>query len=256
MKKITLFVSLLWLALGVNSQVHNPVLLEVNGKKITKAEFEYSYNKNNGVEGAVEQKSVDEYVQMYVDYKLKVAEAETLKFDTLTTFKNEFRQYRDMQLTPLMIDTVFIDSIARENYSYIAKQLNGADLIRPAHILVLLKQNATEAERIVASNKADSIYKALLAGADFAELAQKHSDDKGTARNGGLLPWIGPGNTLKEFETAAYSLQVGEICAPVLSPVGYHVILMKERKALEAYDDLKNEIIASLKQRGIEEASA
>jgi peptidyl-prolyl cis-trans isomerase SurA len=193
---------------------------------------------------------------MYVDYKLKVAEAETLKFDTLTTFKNEFRQYRDMQLTPLMIDTVFIDSIARENYSYIAKQLNGADLIRPAHILVLLKQNATEAERIVASNKADSIYKALLAGADFAELAQKHSDDKGTARNGGLLPWIGPGNTLKEFETAAYSLQVGEICAPVLSPVGYHVILMKERKALEAYDDLKNEIIASLKQRGIEEASA
>lgn len=256
MKKITLFVSLLWLALGVNSQVHNPVLLEVNGKKITKAEFEYSYNKNNGVEGAVEQKSVDEYVQMYVDYKLKVAEAETLKFDTLTTFKNEFRQYRDMQLTPLMIDTVFIDSIARENYSYIAKQLNGADLIRPAHILVLLKQNATEAERIVASNKADSIYKALLAGADFAELAQKHSDDKGTARNGGLLPWIGPGNTLKEFETAAYSLQVGEICAPILSPVGYHVILMKERKALEAYDDLKNEIIASLKQRGIEEASA
>lgn len=256
MKKITLFISLLWLALGVNSQVHNPVLLEVNGKKITKAEFEYSYNKNNGVEGAVEQKSVDEYVQMYVDYKLKVAEAETLKFDTLTTFKNEFRQYRDMQLTPLMIDTVFIDSIARENYSYIAKQLNGADLIRPAHILVLLKQNATEAERIVASNKADSIYKALLAGADFAELAQKHSDDKGTARNGGLLPWIGPGNTLKEFETAAYSLQVGEICAPVLSPVGYHVILMKERKALEAYDDLKNEIIASLKQRGIEEASA
>lgn len=256
MKKITLFVSLLWLALGVNSQVHNPVLLEVNGKKITKAEFEYSYNKNNGVEGAVEQKSVDEYVQMYVDYKLKVAEAETLKFDTLTTFKNEFRQYRDMQLTPLMIDTVFIDSIARENYSYIAKQLNGADLIRPAHILVLLKQNATEAERIVASNKADSIYKALLAGADFAELAQKYSDDKGTARNGGLLPWIGPGNTLKEFETAAYSLQVGEICAPVLSPVGYHVILMKERKALEAYDDLKNEIIASLKQRGIEEASA
>lgn len=256
MKKITLFVSLLWLALGVNSQVHNPVLLEVNGKKITKAEFEYSYNKNNGVEGAVEQKSVDEYVQMYVDYKLKVAEAETLKFDTLTTFKNEFRQYRDMQLTPLMIDTVFIDSIARENYSYIAKQLNGADLIRPAHILVLLKQNATEAERIVASNKADSIYKALLAGADFAELAQKHSDDKGTARNGGLLPWIGPGNTLKEFETVAYSLQVGEICAPVLSPVGYHVILMKERKALEAYDDLKNEIIVSLKQRGIEEASA
>ncbi len=256
MKKITLFIYLLGLSLCATSQVNNPVLMEVNGKKITKAEFEYSYNKNNGVEGAVEQKSVAEYVQMYVDYKLKVAEAETLRFDTLTTFKNEFRQYRDMQLTPLMIDTTFIDSIARENYSYIVNQLKGADLIRPAHILILLKQNATEAERVAASNKADSIYQALLSGANFEELAQKYSDDKGSARNGGLLPWIGPGNTIKEFEDAAYALQVGELGAPVLSPVGYHVIMMKERKALEAYDDLKDEIIASLKQRGIEEASA
>ena len=256
MKKITLFIFLLGLSLCAKAQVSNPVLMEVNGKKITKAEFEYSYNKNNGVEGAVEQKTVDEYVQMYVDYKLKVAEAEALKFDTLTSFKNEFRQYRDMQLTPLMIDNAFIDSIAHEQYSYIVDQLKGADLIRPAHILILLKQNASEAEKVAVSNKADSIYKALLAGADFAEMAQKYSDDKGTARNGGLLPWIGPGNTIKEFEDAAYALQTGELGAPVLSPVGYHVIMMKERKALEAYDDLKDEIIASLKQRGIEEASA
>jgi peptidyl-prolyl cis-trans isomerase SurA len=109
---------------------------------------------------------------------------------------------------------------------------------------------------LAASQKADSIYKALQSGADFADLAQKHSDDQGTARNGGLLPWIGPGNTIKEFEDAAYALQAGELSAPVLSPVGYHVILMKERKPLESYDDLKSEIIASLKQRGIEEASA
>ena len=256
MKKITFVASLFAFALYACAQNPNPVILEVNGKKITKAEFEYSYNKNNSVEGAVEQKSVDEYVQMYVDYKLKVAEAEALRFDTLSSFVKEFRQYRDMQLTPLMVDTAFIDSIARLQYADIKKMVNGADLIRPAHILVLVKQNATEAQRKVAQHKADSIYKALQAGANFEDMAHRLSDDQGTARNGGLLPWIGPGNTIKEFEDAAYALQVGQMSAPVLSPVGYHIIYMKERKSLEDYETLKDVIINALNQQGIEEASA
>lgn len=256
MKKITFIASLFAFALSACAQSSSPVLMEVNGKKITKAEFEYSYNKNNSVEGAVEHKSIDEYVQMYVDYKLKVAEAEALRFDTLSSFVKEFRQYRDMQLTPFMIDTVFIDSIARLQYNDIKKMVNGADLIRPAHILVLVKQNATEAERKLAAQKADSIYKAIKAGANFEEMAQKFSDDKGTARNGGLLPWIGPGNTIKEFEEAAYALQVGQMSAPIFSPVGYHIITMKERKSLEAYESLKDVIVNALKQQGIEEASA
>lgn len=256
MKKITFVVCLLGAVLTANAQSSNPVLMEVNGKKITKAEFEYSYNKNNSVEGAVEQKSVDEYVQMYVDYKLKVAEAEALRFDTLTSFVNEFRQYRDMQLTPLMIDSHFIDSIARLQYEDIKKYVNGADLIRPAHILLMVKQKASESERLNIARRADSIYNAILQGSDFAEMAKKFSDDQGTARNGGLLPWIGPGNTIKEFEDAAYALQPGQMGTPVLSPVGYHIILMKERKSLESYEDLKDEIIQALKQQGIEEASA
>lgn len=256
MKKITFLLGFIASSFLASAQVSNPVLMEVNGKKITKAEFEYSYNKNNSVDGAVEHKTVDEYVQMYVDYKLKVVEAEALRLDTLSSFVKEFRQYRDMQLTPLMIDNEFIDSIAYLQYSDIKKMLNGADLIRPAHILVLLKQNATDAERKLAKQKADSIYNVIQGGADFAEVAQKCSDDKGTARNGGLLPWIGPGNTIKEFEDAAYALQQGQMCAPVLSPVGYHIIVMKERKSLENYESIKDVIIDALKQQGIEEASA
>lgn len=256
MKKIIFFTFFLSLSISVFAQVTNPVLMVVNGKEITKAEFLYSYNKNNNVEGAVEQKTIDEYVQMYVDYKLKVAEAEFLKYDTLSTFINEFRQYRDMQLTPLMIDTAFIDSIAQLQYADYKKYLKGQDLIRPAHILILLKQNATEAEKIAARNKIDSIYQVLLAGANFSELAQKISDDKGSARNGGQLPWIGPGNTIKEFEDAAYALQPGEMSAPFISPVGYHIVMMNERKALEPFEVLRSDIIKGLKQRGIEEASA
>ena len=256
MKKISFILCSIAFSLFSNAQESNPVLMKVNGKKITKAEFEYSYNKNNSVEGAVEQKSIEEYVQMYVDYKLKVVEAESLGMDTLTSFINEFRQYRDMQLTPLMIDTCFIDSIARLQYSDIKNKLHGFDLIRPAHILVLVKQNATDQERKLAAQKADSIYNVLQSGNDFAQVAKLCSDDQGTARNGGLLPWIGPGNTIKEFEDAAYALQEGQMSAPVLSPVGYHIIYMKERKSLESYESLKGVIIDALKQQGIEEASA
>ena len=256
MKKISVLTSLLAVLLSVNAQNSNPVLMEVNGKKITKAEFEYSYNKNNSVEGAVEHKSLDEYVQMYIDYKLKVAEAESLRLDTLSSFINEFRQYRDMQLTPLMVDSAYIDSIARLQYADVKRYLNGADLIRPAHILLMVKAKTSEAERNIIKQRADSIYNAIVAGADFATLAQQFSEDLGSAKNGGLLPWIGPGNTIKEFEDAAYALQPGQVGTPILSPVGYHIILMKERKQLESYDDLRNEIISVLKQQGIEEASA
>ena len=121
MKKITFLLGLIASSFLASAQVSSPVLMEVNGKKITKAEFEYSYNKNNSVDGAVEHKTIDEYVQMYVDYKLKVVEAESLRLDTMSSFVKEFRQYRDMQLTPLMIDNEFIDSIAYLQYSDIKK---------------------------------------------------------------------------------------------------------------------------------------
>ena len=90
MKK-TLFALLFALGLPAMAQTAgNPVLMTINGKDITRSEFEYSYNKNGNVEGAVEQKTIEEYVPMFVNYKLKVAAAEAAKLDTLESFKKEF----------------------------------------------------------------------------------------------------------------------------------------------------------------------
>jgi peptidyl-prolyl cis-trans isomerase SurA len=83
------------------------------------------------------------------------------------------------------------------------------------------------------------------------------SEDRGTAVNGGQLPsWIGPNQAYKEFEDAAYALQTGEMSQPVLSPAGYHIILMKDRKQLEPFDSLKANIIRTIEQRGIREQIA
>lgn len=241
---------------AISSWAQNPVLMTVNGKDITRAEFEYAYNKNNNVEGAVEQKTIDEYVDMFINYKLKVAEAESLKLDTLKSFRDEFRTYRDMQLTPHLVDQQFIDSVARSLYDRQVEALAGKQLLDCSHILLVVKQTATDAEKKQMALRADSIYNALRAGADFAEMARTYSEDPGSARNGGKLPTIYPGMTIKEFEEQAYALEAGQLSAPFETPVGYHIVKMHERKSLESYETLYPTIVASLKRQNIEEASA
>lgn len=257
MKRSFILASLCALAFSAQAQTAaDPVVMTINGRPVTKSEFLYSYNKNGNVEGAVEKKTVKEYIPMFVNYKLKVAAAESAHLDTLSSFKREFLTYRDMQLTPFMVDQQFIDSIAHVVYDNTVKALNGKDLLRPAHILIQLKQKASDAEKAAAKAKADSIYDALQHGADFAEMAEKYSNDLGTASKGGQLPLIGPGTTVKEFEEAAYALKQGETSKPVLSPFGYHIIRMTERKQLDPFEKLQPEILVSLKRQNIEEASA
>lgn len=256
MKKYLLSLCLVLGGVSAMAQQADPVLMTVNGKPVTRAEFEYAYNKNQDTEGAVEDVPLDKYVDMFINYKLKVAAAEALHMDTLTSYNEEFRTYRDMQLTPALVDEVYIDSVARSLYQHSVDMLAGRDLLRPAHILIVARQNATNEEKAAARVRIDSIYTALKAGADFAELARTLSQDPGSARQGGELPWIGPGNTIKEFEDAAYALQTGEMSPVVESVVGFHIIKMLERKQFEPYDSLRTQIITSLKRQNIEETSA
>lgn len=241
---------------SLSASAQNPVLMTVDGKDVTRAEFEYAYNKNNSVEGAVEQKTIEEYVDMFINYKLKVAEAESLHLDTLKSFQDEFRQYRDMQLTPHLVDQQFIDSVAHSLYDSQVEAIGGKDLLDCSHILLIVKQTDGEDVRNRVAQRADSIYNALLGGADFASMAINLSEDPGSARNGGKLPTLYPGMTIPEFETEAYALKAGELSKPFLSPVGYHIIKMSERKQFESFETLYPTIIAALKRQNIEEASA
>ncbi len=234
----------------------NPVLMTVAGKPVTRAEFEYAYNKNNNIEGAVENKTVEEYAEMFLNYKLKVAEAESQRIDTLTSFITEFRSYRDMQLTPHLVDQTYIDSIARSLYDKQVERIAGRDLIDCSHILLLVKQTDSDDVKKRVEERADSIYNALCGGADFATLAKTLSQDPGSAARGGKLPTIYPGMTIKEFEDAAYALQPNQFCRPFLSTIGYHIILVHDRKQFEPYETLYPIIIENLKRQNIEEASA
>lgn len=228
----------------------DPIVMTVAGKPVTLSEFEYSYNKNNS-EGVIDKKSVLEYVDLFVNYKLKVAAALDAKYDTLTSFKKEFAQYRDQQVLPALVTDADMLKEAHNIYDNTVKQIGPDGLVQTAHILLRLDQKATKAEQDAAKVRIDSIYKALKAGADFAELAKKVSQDPGSARQGGLLPFVQRGQLVKEYEDAAFALKEGEMSGIVQSPYGYHIILMKARKQLEPFEFHKESILKFMEQRGI-----
>ena len=250
-----LLLSALWLvAFAVHAQ-SDPVVMTVNGVPVTRSEFEYSYNKNNG-EGVIDKKTVEEYAELFVNYKLKVAAALDEHLDTLSSFKDEFAMYRDQQVRPTIVTDAEILDEARKAYNRAKESIGAKGLIRPAHIFFRLSTKATQHEQELVRQRADSVYRALQAGADFAALAAKVSQDPRSAAREGNLGWMQPGQTFVEFEEAAYALQPGQFSRPVLTPEGYHIILMKERKQLEPFEELKDMIVRSFEQQGLRDAIA
>ena len=233
----------------------DPVVMTVNGEPVTRSEFEYSYNKNNS-EGVIDKKTVDEYVDLFINYKLKVCAALDAKYDTLQSFKDEFAQYRDQQVRPLMVTDDDMEAEARKIYEMTKQQIGPDGLVKVSHILLRLNQQASDEEQKVAKVRIDSIYNALKNGADFAELAKQVSQDPGSARNGGQLPFVQHGQLVKEFEDAAFALQPGEMSGIVQSPFGYHIIKMDERKQFEPYEHHHDAIMRFMEQRNLRDRIA
>ena len=253
MTKFAMSVAGLLCSLAVSAQVNDPVIMTVGGKPVLRSEFEYSYNKNNA-DGVIDRKTVEEYVELFVNYKLKVAAALEEHFDTLTSFNKEYLEYRDQQIRPTLIDDADIEAEARKIYQSTKDRIGPDGLVEPAHILLRLAQQADAQTQSKVKQRADSIYNALLAGADFAEMARKYSEDPGSAQRGGSIGQISRGQTLKEFEDATFALKDGEMSKPVLSSVGYHIIKMIKHADFPPFDSLREDIRNFIEARGLREA--
>lgn len=245
--------ALMW-GLMAYAQDNDPVVMTVNGVDVPRSEFEYSYNKNNS-DAVVDRVGLEEYVDLFVNYKLKVAAALDEHFDTISALQKEIAEYRSQQAEQYLIDSTYIEEAARQVYAQTADRIGSDGLVQPAHILIRLAQDATADEQAAARERIDSIYDALKRGSDFAETARQLSQDPGTAPQGGELPWIQRGQTIPAFENAAFALQVGEMSEPVLSAVGYHIIKMNGRKQFEPYEYHKESIYKYLESRGINAAA-
>ena len=254
MRKI-LFAALLLAATAVSAQTQDdPVVMTINGQPVLRSEFEYSYNKNNA-EGVIDKKSVEEYVDLFVNYKMKVQAAKDAHLDTLKSFKDEFASYRDQQIRPAFIEDADLEAEAQRIYAETKHRIDSlGGMVKPSHILIMVNQRATDEQQKAAKERIDSVYQALQNGADFALMAKKVSDDKGSARNGGELPWITKGQTLPDFEKVAFGLEPGQMSAPVLTQAGWHIIKMMEKGGFFPYDSVRTDILRFIDQRGLREA--
>lgn len=250
MKRIFISFALAALAMTAAAQ-DDPIVMRINGVPVTRSEFEYNYNKNNS-EGVIDKKNVEEYAELFVNYKLKVQAALDDHLDTLSSYQKEFRTYRDQQIRPLLVPEGATENEYKAYYDGMLARLEGKQLLQPAHILIHLAQDATEEQKAAAKVRIDSVYQALKDGADFAELAKQVSQDPGSAARGGVLPWIGPNQVVKEFEDVAYALEVNEMSEPFLMPFGYDIVKLMGKKDLEPYEELHDMIKKYLDGQGIE----
>lgn len=235
---------------------NDPVLMTVAGRDVTRSEFEYSLNKNSAGGKVAAKDEIRKYVDLFVDYRLKVRAALDAKLDTLSSFRKEYRFYRDAQLRSYVYDSVYADSVALVVYDAVKESVGDSDVVLLSHILLRVPQNSSEDFAESQKARADSLCRALDAGADFADLARRFSQDKHTAEAGGKLDWIGPSQMMPEFRDTVYALSPGHYCRPFASPVGYHLIYMHGRKPFGSFAEMRTDILDNLNARGLREDAA
>ena len=220
MKK-TLFVLLciVHCALCINLKAQEEILMTINGEPITKAEFEYIYNKNNS-ENAIDKKTLDEYVELFINFKLKVAEAKAQGLDTMPSFKRELNGYRRQLAKPYLTDSKLEEALYQEAYSHFSQDCE------VSHILIKTEGDDT----LAGYNQTINTIARLKAGEDFAAVADEVSTDPSVARNHGYLGWFTALQLVWPFEKAMYELPLNEISAPIKSDYGYHIIKVHNRR--------------------------
>ena len=211
------------------SKLDKKVLRTIGDKPVTVKEFTDIYNKNNLKDEVIEKKSVDEYLDLFVKYRLKVMEAYEMQLDTSAKFKKELDGYRKQLAKPYFTNDEVSEELIEDAYQRKLKD------IRASHILINCDKHALPADTLKAYNKAMEIRKKALKS-DFGEVAATYSQDptardrkadaNGPARKGnkGDLGFFTVFDMVYPFETGAYNTPVGEISMPVRSDYGYHLI--------------------------------
>ena len=196
------------------------VLLEIDNDKITLDEFSHIFNKNNENE-EIDKAYLDEYVELFINFKLKVKEAKNLGFDTVPSFINELEGYRKQLAKPYLRDDNFNDELFDEALDRIQYDINAN------HILI----NIVDENNDEALNKIKDIRKQILNGnISFEDAAVKFSDDKSALDNKGNLGYFTAFMMVYDFETAAYTTPIGEISQPVKTKYGYHILKVNEKR--------------------------
>ncbi len=242
MKKVILSIVLLAGAMMGLAQ-EDKVLLTINGEPVMASEFLYIYEKNNQ-DSSLEKKSMQEYLDLFINFKLKVTEAIAQGVDTTEAFKKELAGYRAQATPKYMQDNEAIDSLVAMSYHRMA------NVRRAAHIAIQCPLDADSATLAAAEAKINLARERVTTGVAkkvkkgrkwvtvqepeaFADVAREMTEDPQGKENGGELGWIQVFRFVYPFEEAVYNTPVGEVTEVFRSPYGLHIALVEEERAFE-----------------------
>ncbi len=212
----TLFLA--FLGTTTNAQVtDDATLLSVGGDNVTKGDIVRIYTKNNP-NNAIDKKSVTDYLDLFINFKLKVKEARDMGLDTNKAFVSELRGYRKQLAQPYLTDKEVNDKLLTEAYDRSKKD------VRASHILVRIDADALPKDTLIAYKKILAIRDRILKGEDFGKLAEQLSEDPSAKDNKGDLGYFTVFNMVYPFETAAYNTPAGQVSMPIRTRFGYHII--------------------------------
>lgn len=217
---ISLILGLLVCGLPLQAQSDDPVLFTVADKPVRLSEFRYIYSKTNGPEANFSRESLDEYLDLYVKFKLKVQKAHDMQLDTIEQLQQELEGYRRQLADSYLINKEVTERLVREAYD---RSKQDIDL---NHIVFSVPPNAPPADTMAAYKMAMEVKERLAGGGDFTELARQYSGDPSVQQNGGHIGYV---NVLfpqgfYEMEKTAYELPLNTVSDPVRTPAGYHLV--------------------------------
>ncbi len=212
------------------------VLFSVAGSPVKAAEFKYIYGKTNGEKADFSKKSLEEYLDLYTKFKIKVQRAKAMRLDTVQTLQRELDGYRQQLANSYLIDKEVTDKLIDEAYQRSLKDVS------VSHIFFVADRNAVPADTLIAYNKAVEAKKKLDGGASFDAVAKEFSDDKSAKDNGGTIGYlVAPfPSGFYSLETAAYTSAAGKVFPTIVrSDMGYHIV------KTNAFRDARGEVEVS-----------
>ncbi|MBI1184883.1 hypothetical protein GC194_11460 [bacterium] len=215
---------------NIFAQKPEEIVFTVDGENVTVEEFKYIYEKNNSInkdENLYSKTSLDEYLDLYTKFKLKVHEAKSLGLDTTEKFKREFETYRNQLAQPYLHDKEVSEKLVEEAYERMKWEL------RASHILIDVAEDAYPSDTMKAYNLAMEAYNRAKAGEDFAKVAgdfAQYTKDPTLKERGGDLGYFTVFNMIYPFENACYNAKVNEVVGPVRTRFGYHVIKLTDKR--------------------------
>ena len=218
-----------------NAQItENDILLTISGDPVSANEFMRVYNKNLNLVQDDSQKEVDSYLELFVNYKLKLAEAKALRYDKDPAYINEFKSYKNQLIQNYLTNKNVTDDLVREAYYRTENE------VKAQHILVLLDE--VETDTLAAYSKIEA-YRERFLNEDFESLKKELHNGKSVFVED--LGYFSAFKMVYNFESVAYATEVGSVSQPFRTRFGFHVVKVLDKRKSKGQVSVAHIMIAN-----------